>query len=282
MENCLTVPFMPASAKKPWEPLVWRLLGIACFLAVWQGAASLIKSELILPGPSVVLATLVNLSHTAKFWFAVSGSFVRVLESFILSIAIGLVSGFIAGISQPAKAFLSPFITGVRATPVLALILLAMFWFPASQVPVFSAVLMAFPVMHTSVEAGIHAVDRNLLQMSRLFHVPKRVMLWQLRIPSALPYILSGGKNALGLSWKVVVAGEVLSQPRMALGSAMQESRLMLETASVFAWALMTILLCGLSEYVFGLLSAQANQIYLSDDSRLAEEAQQFKSEHLI
>lgn len=273
---------MPAFARQSWAPLFWRLLGIACFLAAWQTAASIVKSELILPGPSVVLAALVNLSRTAKFWFAVSGSLARVLESFIISIAMGLLSGFVAGISLPAKAFLSPFITGVRATPVLALILLAMFWFPSSQVPVFSAVLMAFPVMHTSAEAGIRAVDQNLLQMSRLFHVPKRVMLWRLRIPSALPYILSGGKNALGLCWKVVVAGEVLSQPRMALGSAMQESRLMLETANVFAWALMTILLCGLSEYLFGLISAQTNLIYLSDDSRLAGADQRMKSEHLI
>jgi len=255
---------MQSSARPSWTPLAWRLLGIACFLVAWQAASFIVKSELILPGPPIVLKALASLSTTAKFRSAVSGSLARVLESFIISIAIGLLSGFISGISQPAKAFLSPFITGVRATPVLALILLAMFWFPSSQVPVFSAVLMAFPVMHTSAEAGIRSVDQNLLQMSRLFHVPKRVMLWRLRVPSALPYILSGAKNALGLCWKVVVAGEVLSQPRMALGSAMQESRLMLETADVFAWALVTILLCGLSEYLFGLLSARANLVYLS------------------
>jgi len=52
----------------------------------------------------------------------------------------------------------------------------------------------------------------------------------------------------------VVVAGEVLSQPRMALGTQMQESRLSLETSGVFSWAIVTIVLCGLSEFLFGII----------------------------
>ncbi len=93
-------------------------------------------------------------------------------------------------------------------------------------------------------------------------------------MPSALPYILSGAKNALGLSWKVVVAGEVLSQPRMALGTGMQEARLSIETATVFAWAIITIFLCGLSEYLFGLLadrlSARFQQSSQEEDQDLS------------
>jgi ABC-type nitrate/sulfonate/bicarbonate transport system permease component len=50
-----------------------------------------------------------------------------------------------------------------------------------------------------------------------------------------------------------VVAGEVLSQPLRALGSGMQESRVLLETPRVLAWAAASILLCGLTEWAFGL-----------------------------
>jgi NitT/TauT family transport system permease protein len=75
-----------------------------------------------------------------------------------------------------------------------------------------------------------------------------------LRIPSASMYLLSAMKNALGLCWKVVVAGEVLAQPLRALGTGMQDSRLALETAGVFSWAIVTVVLCGLSEFALGLL----------------------------
>jgi len=246
---------MPSLNNVRSSSLWWRLLGVAAFAVLWQCGSFLVKSDLILPGPMQVLSALSVLLVKSSFWLSVAGSFLRVLEAFLLSISIGLVSGSLSGYKPQVRAFMSPFITGVRATPVLALILLAMFWFPSSQVPVFSAILMAFPVMHTSTESGAHATDQKLLQMSGLFHVPKSTVFWRLRLPSALPYLLAGAKNALGLSWKVVVAGEVLSQPRMALGSGMQDARLTLETSSVFAWAITTILLCGLSEYFFGILA---------------------------
>jgi NitT/TauT family transport system permease protein len=235
--------------------LRWQLLGIISFLLLWEIGAILVKSDLILPSPARVATALYKLSGKNTFWLSIGGSFLRVLEAFILSTLIGLATGIISGIKPQARAFLNPLVVAMRATPVMALILVAMFWFPAWQVPVFSAILMAFPVMHTSTEAGVHAVDQKLLQMSNFFHVPSSLVFWRLRLPSALPYILSGAKNALGLSWKVVVAGEVLSQPRMALGTGLQEARLSIETTTVFAWAIITILLCGLSEYLFGLLA---------------------------
>jgi len=178
----------------------------------------------------------------------------RVVEAFFISSVLGIVVGILSGMKPQFHAFLSPIIVAMQATPVMALILIAMFWFPASQVPVFSAVLMAFPLLYTSAEAGVHAADDKLVQLSTLFHVTRHTMFWKLRLPSALPLLLSGAKNALGISWKVVVAGEVLSQPRMALGTQMQESRLSLETSGVFSWAIVTIVLCGLSEFLFGII----------------------------
>lgn len=233
---------------------IWRLIGIAAFLLLWEVAALIVASDLILPGPWPVAISLLKMSKKSSFWFAVAGSFVRVLEAFSLSIMFGILTGSLSAVLPRVRAALSPIMTGIRATPVLALILLAMFWFPSSQVPVFSAILMAFPIMHSAAESGILATDEKLLEMSHLFMVPRKTVLWHLRIPSAFPYILSGAKNALGISWKVIVAGEILSQPRFALGTGMQEARLSLETPSVFAWALMTIVLCGLSEYLFGKL----------------------------
>jgi len=73
------------------------------------------------------------------------------------------------------------------------------------------------------------------------------------RLPAAAPHLVAGARSALGLSWKVVVAGEVLSQPLRALGSGLQDSRVLLETPRVLAWAAATIFLCGLTEWLFGL-----------------------------
>lgn len=232
--------------------ILWRSIGIASFLLIWEVASRIVASNLILPGPLPVATALAKMAVKPSFWTSVGGTFLRVIEAFLLSILAGVLTGSLSGALPRLREALSPIMTTIRATPVLALILVAMFWFPSSQVPVFSAVLMAFPIMYSAAEAGIQATDEKLLQMSRLFHVPWSVELWRLRVPSALPALLAGAKSALGISWKVIVAGEVLSQPRFALGTGMQEARLSLETPEVFAWALATVALCGLTEYLFG------------------------------
>jgi ABC-type nitrate/sulfonate/bicarbonate transport system, permease component len=209
--------------------------------------------ELVLPSPERVLAAAFALYPTPRFLAALGATFLRGLAAFGLSALLGISCGLAAGLRPLFGAALSPLLTAIRATPVLALVLIALLWFPSGFVPIFSAFLMAFPIMVTSAAEGARAADPRLLEMARLFRVPRRTVLARLRLPAAAPQLIAGAKSALGLSWKVVVAGEILSQPRAALGTGMQDSRLLLETASVFAWAIAAILLCALTEGLFSI-----------------------------
>ena len=233
--------------------LLEGLLGAAIALLFWQLGSKSIASSLILPGPGEVLQKLGILLGTQKFWAAVAGSLERVAWAFGLSILAGSLTGILSGLYPFVKNFLAPLITVIRSTPVLALILVAMFWLPSGNVPIFSAFLMAYPIMHTSLFTGVLSADKELLEMASVFKVPASVRFFSLILPSARGHFLSGVKNTLGLCWKVVVAGEVLSQPQFALGAGMQDARLSLETASVLAWAITTVLLCGMSEFFLGI-----------------------------
>lgn len=210
--------------------------------------------ELILPSPPRVLGELLELAPRPEFLLAVGGTFIRGIEAFALSSLAGALAGFAAGSLPLVRAALSPLLTTIRATPVLALILLALLWFPSGSVPVFAAFLMAFPVMAASAMEGAGAAPAELLEMAELFGVPPRRRLLELRLPAALPFFAAGARASLGLSWKVVVAGEVLAQPGFAIGTGMQNSRALLETPRVFAWAFAAILLCGLAEWGFSRL----------------------------
>jgi len=244
-------------AKGSGGRLGYGLLGLALAFLLWQAAAARVGVSLILPGPAEVAKSFVSLAATAEFWKAVGGTFQRVLIAFAISMIAGSVTGILAGLSAPFHHLVAPFLTIIRATPVMALILILMFWFPAGHVPVVSAILMSYPVVHTSLYQGTIATDRALLEMARIFKVPRRTVFFRLRLPAVRGDLASAAKNSLGLCWKVVVAGEVLSQPRFALGSGMQSSRLSLDTAGVFAWAIASIALCGLSEYLLGLLASR-------------------------
>jgi NitT/TauT family transport system permease protein len=231
---------------------------IVLLLLIWKLLAAAVGADIVLPPPERVLGQALALYPTPKFLAALGATFLRGLTAFTLSLLLGATVGFAAGLSPRFDAALAPLLTMIRATPVLALILIALFWFPSSVVPIFAAFLMAFPIMVTSAASGAKAADPRLLEMSRLFRVPKREEFFGLRLPAAAPSLLAGAKSALGLSWKVVVAGEVLSQPIHALGSGMQDSRVLLETPSVLAWAAASVLLCGLTEWLFGIITSKA------------------------
>lgn len=227
------------------------LFGVALILALWKAAAVGVGLEIILPPPERVLAELAAIAVGKEFAAALAATALRGAASFAISMALGAALGVAMGSSTRAKALAAPAMTVARATPVIAVILIAQAWFSDGAVPVFSAVIMAFPVVAADVAAGVAAADPRLLEMAACFSVPRRGSLWGIRIPSALPHVLSAARNALGLSWKVIVAGEVLSQPRFAVGARLQVERNSLETARVFAWAAVGILLCALSDALF-------------------------------
>jgi NitT/TauT family transport system permease protein len=231
------------------------ILGVGFSITVWQLLSAIIGSSLIFPGPAEVVGSMRILFVASSFWKAVIGSMERVLLSFILSIGIGTLTGIASGLNPWIRDSLAPMITTIRATPVLALILIAMFWLPSTGVPIFSAFLMAYPIMHTSAYTGVVMADKELLEMASVFKVPSNVKFFKLRLPAARGHFLAGAKNALGLCWKVVVAGEVLSQPRFGLGTGLQDARLSLETSRVLAWAIATVFLCGISEFALGILA---------------------------
>jgi NitT/TauT family transport system permease protein len=251
---------MPTSAKaaKPGSSSGFRadaLLSAAILIALWKLGALGMGKDIILPGPERVVAEFTGLLATPRFIEAVGSTAMRSLVAFFIAMLAGSVAGFFSGIFTRFRSMLSPPMTVLRATPVLAIILLAMIWFPAGVVPVFSAVIMSFPVVSEHVAAGVRSVDRRLVEMAHSFGASPVDISRSIRIPSAMPHVLAAARSALGLSWKVVIAGEVLSQPARAIGTGMQEARLVLETAEVFAWALAGILLCAAGDAVFDLLT---------------------------
>jgi len=228
-------------------------LGALVLLGLWALAAQLVDSEIVLPSPLRVARSVRDLFPTSQFLAALQATFLRGLAAFGISMAAGIAVGLACGLSGTFASALAPALTVVRATPVLAVILLALIWFPSGIVPVFAAVLMAFPIVVADVRQGVRTTDPKLLEMARLFRLRKRDRLQNIYAPAVAPHLVSASHSALGLCWKVVVAGEVLSQPARALGTGMNRARIQLETAEVFAWTFAGLLLCTLTDVAFKL-----------------------------
>ena len=213
-------------------------------LFVWQISAEKIASPLVLPLPKSVLQSIFQTFSTKKFASAFVATFSRCALSFFISAFFGFVLGLCFAFFPSVETFFEPLLSLVRAVPVVSIILLALFWLKSSSVPVFVAVLMTLPVMTLSVRAGFSVNDaerKKLLEMADCFSLSSAQKLLFLHIPRSFPAVSSGVKSISAMIWKLVCAGEVLSLPRSAVGSLLQNAQVVLETADVFAITLIIV-----------------------------------------
>ena len=112
------------------------------------------------------------------------------------------------------------------------------------------AFVAVFPVLYGNVLEGVREADRSWRKLAEVYRIGTADRIRHIYFPSLLPYLISGASAGLGISWKAVVAAEVLTLPRYGLGTGMQEARLQLDTARLLAWTLLACLLSGVGEYL--------------------------------
>ena len=151
------------------------------------------------------------------------------------SVFVGFILGIFCGYSEFFNSFLKIPLAIIRVTPVISVILLILFWFKSGTVPIVTSVLMSLPIMITSIHKGFSKIDNSLLQMAKVFNLTKIQVFKNIVLKSITPFFWNGVLSTFGLSWKVVIASEVLSLPAKSVGTILQKSQLHLEAQEVFA-----------------------------------------------
>ncbi len=229
--------------KRPVPALLKQLSVLLFWLAVWVLLARLVGQELLLPSPLQVLRRLFALAGTAEFWLSPLWSILRVLGGIGAGTLLGVLLAALTERSAAAKLLLSPMMTLVKSTPVASFIILALIWLGRSILPLFISALMVLPVVWANVSAGLAGQDPALLEMARVYRMPRGRVLRRITLPSVLPHFRSALRSALGLGWKAGIAAEVLTVPQRSIGRMIFESKLYLETTELFAWTLTVIVL---------------------------------------
>ncbi|WP_438447795.1 ABC transporter permease [Gorillibacterium sp. sgz5001074] len=229
---------MPSSRK------IWVHAGVGIFwLLVWYAVYRAVDRELYMPSPAAVLLRLAGLASEAGFWKDVLLSVGRIAAGFLLSVAAGTVLGILSGLYRPLYVLLNPVVTAIKATPVISFIMVALFWFSSGRVPVFIGFLMCFPIMWTQMAEGIRRVDPKLLELARVYRVSLSSVVRKIYVPSLVPFFSPACVTSLGFAWKVGVAAEVLSHPKLSIGGRLYEAKAYLESTDLFAWTLVVVLL---------------------------------------
>ena len=233
------------------------LLGIA-LLAFWQGiVAACHIPPYVLPAPSAIAHALIaNFSSLMTSLF----STLRVtIEGFVAALIAGVGLAIAFSQSRTIERALYPYAVVLQVTPVVAIAPLILIWVGFEHIDAALALIAAlvafFPIL-SNTTLGLKSADFNLVDLMRLYGASRWQILWRVRLPSALPYLLGAMKIAGGLSLIGAVVAEFVAGSGTATGLAWRivEAGNRLEIATLFA-ALLLLALLGIAIFAaFSLL----------------------------
>lgn len=233
--------------------LVWKL-GVA---GHWVLPFNIKMSYV--PSPRSVLTQLIDIcfgapdaltKYSGSLLKEANASLIRVFSGFGLAAVIGVPLGVLMGRSHTANALLEPTLNMIRPIPVTA-------WAPLSVLMIgigdrstmFLVFLAAFfPTVLNTITA-VAQVPERLLEASAMLGTSPAKSLYKVVLPAALPGIISGLRVAMGLSWALVVVGE-MTGITVGLGAMITEARNLNQNSLVVAGMLIIGVLGFLSDRI--------------------------------
>lgn len=167
----------------------------------------------ILPGPGLVLASLVN------DWSTLWPSLLVTLEITLLALTVATFGGLALAVlftqSKWVELSFFPYAVVLQVTPVIAIAPLILIYVENvhAALLICAWIVAFFPIL-SNTTLGLNSADRNLLALMRLYGATRWQTLRYLRLPSAMPYFLSGLRIAGGLA----LIGAIVAE--FAAGSA--------------------------------------------------------------
>ena len=238
------------------RPLLGLLLPLGLALAweiiVWLG----LSSGRLVPPPSRIFTTLLQLARSGELLSHVSATLTRVLAGFGLGVAAGTILGAISGYWGLARRLLDPTVQALRAIPSLAWVPLFILWlgiFETSKVALI-AVGVFFPV-YLGVMGAILSVDRKIVEVGRTFRLSGPAMIRRILLPAVLPAYVVALRVGLGLGWMFVVAAELMGASE-GLGYLLLDGQQLGKPAQILAAIVVFAILGKITDWLIVIGSA--------------------------
>jgi NitT/TauT family transport system permease protein len=208
----------------------------------------------VLPGPGLVFATLI--ADGSLLWQSLLVTLTTTFEGFLLAAIGGIGLAVLFSQSRLIEYSLYPYAVILQVTPVVAIAPLLLIYLPQPLAVLACAWIVAFFPVLANTTLGLQSVDHNLLALFDLYKASRWQLLWNLKLPSALPQMLAGLRIAGGLSLIGAVVAEIAAGSAGAgsgLAYRIAESGYRLNIPRMFA-ALLLLSLAGIA--IFFVLSA--------------------------
>jgi NitT/TauT family transport system permease protein len=237
------------------EQIAFPLLTLAGVLLLWSGIVRLFAlPPYILPGPELVWTTL--FADAGLLWNSLLVTLGTTLQGFALAAVGGIALAVAFNQWRVIEYSFYPYAVMLQVTPIVAIAPLLLIYLPQPLAVLVCAWIVAFFPVLANTTLGLRSVDRNLVALFELYKASRWQVLWNLKLPAALPQMLTGLRIAGGLSLIGAVVAEIAAGASGAgsgLAYLIAESGYRINIPRMFA-ALLVLSVAGVA--IFLVLSA--------------------------
>ncbi|MGL4687100.1 MAG: ABC transporter permease [Fusobacteriaceae bacterium] len=222
---------------------ILTLLGWSILFVLWEIISFLLNNEILFPSLKNVLLAFFSLLKKTNTYLSIFNTLNTLILSFTISFFIALVLAITVKKFNFLKYFITPYITIIKSIPTIALILIIIIWSNLSNVPFLIGIAISLGVLFDMLSSAISSVDLKLLKMSKVFSVSRYKILKNIYVPSIYYSICHGLHSIISLTFKVIIAGEVLAQLDNKIGGELFNEKNNLNTPYFFAWLLIVLII---------------------------------------
>jgi NitT/TauT family transport system permease protein len=217
------------------------------FLLLWEVLGRWFEVRpVLLPLPSQILA---ELAADWSWYLGHAGyTLMTTMIGFLLSVVGGVLIGALIVGSRTCERFLYPLIVALNSVPKVAVAPLFVIWLGTGAEPkVAIAFLIAVFAVIVDTIHGLRSVPPDVMDLGRVLRGRWYDFFFKVKLPSALPSIITGMKVAISLALVGAIVGEFVSSQR-GLGYIIMSAQGTFDTPRVFA-ALFILALMGMLLY---------------------------------
>ncbi len=229
----------PRAKNKIW---MIRLASMVTVIGAWElvGRRS---NPLFLPYPTAVAKAAAAMIASGELLEALTSSLQTVVIGFCIASTVGIVLGLLIGRYRVVDAATDWLVNALYATPLVAVIPLVILWFGLGDLSklFIVTILSVFPVL-INTAAGVRNVPQTLIDVSTAFAANERQVFVKIILPSAVPYMMTGLRLAIGRAIIGMVVAEFFTAIT-GLGALIVKYGNRYDTASMFVPILVLMLL---------------------------------------
>lgn len=214
-----------------------RAGSIVTLVFIWW-VLTLFFPPTLIPNPWDTFAEVAAIITTGNFFVEMGNTLRRVLVGFGIAMVVSIPLGIVMGTLRTLESFFEPPVILGLTMPGLVWAVLMIMFFGLTETSAYAAVAVTiFPMLTIGIWQGTKSIDKDLIDMSRVFHAGAWSKVVDVILPQLVAHILAAVRYGLGLAWKVVVVVEMFGFSN-GVGYQVVRGFNVFSMKTVLAWAI--------------------------------------------